>query len=128
MSAQPHQIEERTTSPYPDQKPGTSGLRKPVKTFEQKPNYTENFVQAILDSIDAKRLLVCGGDGRYYNREAIQLIVQICAANGVQRLVIGQNGIFSTPAVSAIIRRKHRLIDFNKITLIATFSFIRFEG
>jgi phosphoglucomutase len=97
-------IEKRSTSPFPDQKPGTSGLRKPVRTFQQLPNYTENFVQAILNSVEPKRLLVVGGDGRYFNPEAIQIIIRVCAANSVQKLVIGQDGILSTPAVSALIR------------------------
>lgn len=97
-------IEKRSTVAFADQKPGTSGLRKPTRTFEKCENYTENFVQAILNSIESKRLLVVGGDGRYFNLQAIQTIVRICAANGVQKLVIGQNGIFSTPAVSALIR------------------------
>ena len=83
---------------------GTSGLRKSVKTFVEKQNYTENFIQSILDSVDDKSLIICGGDGRYYLSDAISLIAQISAANGVQRLVIGQNGILSTPTVSSVIR------------------------
>lgn len=94
------------TSPFEGQKPGTSGLRKKVKVFQQ-PNYTENFVQCILscvgDSIRGSTLVV-GGDGRYFLKEAIQIIIKICAANGVSRLIIGQDGILSTPAVSSLIR------------------------
>lgn len=75
-----------------------------MKTFVEKPNYTENFIQSILNSIDDKSLIICGGDGRYYLSNAISLIAQISAANGVQRLVIGQNGILSTPTVSSVIR------------------------
>lgn len=94
------------TSPFEGQKPGTSGLRKKVKVFQQ-PNYTENFVQCILECVgDAIRgsTLVVGGDGRFFLKEAIQIIIKICAANGVSRLIIGQEGILSTPAVSSLIR------------------------
>jgi phosphoglucomutase len=95
------------TKPFAGQKPGTSGLRKKVKEFAE-PNYTENFVQCILDSVGESvvkgSLLVVGGDGRYFLKEAIELIIRISAANGVSRLLIGQNGILSTPAVSSLIR------------------------
>lgn len=70
------------TKPFDGQKPGTSGLRKPVKTFQQA-NYTENFIQSILDAIGEKSSLILGGDGRYFSKEAIQIIVAMCAANGV---------------------------------------------
>lgn len=97
-----------STKPFEGQKPGTSGLRKKVKVFAE-PNYTENFVQCILDSVGDSvikgSVLVVGGDGRYFLKEAIDLIIRICAANGVARLMIGQNGILSTPAVSSLIRR-----------------------
>ncbi|EEQ27907.1 Phosphoglucomutase-2 [Microsporum canis] len=95
-------------TPFPDQKAGTSGLRKKVTTFQQ-PNYTESFVTSILLSIPegAKdAFLVIGGDGRYYNTEAIQLIARIGAAYGVKKLLIGQNGILSTPAASHVIRKR----------------------
>ena len=93
------------TKPYADQKPGTSGLRKKVPEFQQT-NYVENFVQSIFDSLDgyAGKTLVVGGDGRYYNREAIQKVIRIAAANGFGKLVIGKGGILSTPAVSGLIR------------------------
>lgn len=95
------------TTPFEGQKPGTSGLRKKVKVFAE-PNYTENFVQSILDSVGESvirgSLLVVGGDGRYFLKEAIDLIIRISAANGVGRLIIGQNGVLSTPAVSSLIR------------------------
>ncbi|XP_078417441.1 phosphoglucomutase-1 [Cetorhinus maximus] len=98
------------TSPFGDQKPGTSGLRKRVAVFQSKTNYAENFIQCILAAAaePAERqsaVLVVGGDGRFYNKHVIQLIIQMSAANGIGRLVIGQNGILSTPAVSCIIRK-----------------------
>lgn len=94
------------TTPFQGQKPGTSGLRKTVETFTQ-PNYLENFVQAIFDCVPELRgsLLIVGGDGRYYNDVAIQIILRMAAANGVARVLVGQGGILSTPAVSAIIRK-----------------------
>lgn len=99
-------IEKIATSPFDGQKPGTSGLRKKVKTFEQ-PNYLENFVQSIFDCIDDLEncILVVGGDGRYHNDTAIQIIVKMAAAQGVGRLLIGRNGLLSTPAASCIIRK-----------------------
>ncbi len=94
------------TQPYQDQKPGTSGLRKKVKVFQQ-PHYLENFVQSIFDTLtvpDNATLLV-GGDGRYHNREAIQTIIRMAAANGFTRVLVGQRGILSTPASSHLIRK-----------------------
>ncbi|KAK9313616.1 hypothetical protein V1522DRAFT_410238 [Lipomyces starkeyi] len=96
------------TTIFEGQKPGTSGLRKKVTVFQQ-PNYTENFVQAILLSIPEgaeNATLVIGGDGRYYNTEVVQLIAKISAANGVAKLIIGQDGILSTPAASHVIRKR----------------------
>jgi len=94
------------TRPFPDQKPGTSGLRKKVPVFQQ-PHYLENFVQSIFDSIAAPRgaTLVLGGDGRYYNRQAIQIILKMAAANGIGRVMVGCGGILSTPAASCVIRK-----------------------
>jgi phosphoglucomutase len=99
-------IEIRKTTPYLDQKPGTSGLRKKVKVFLQ-PNYLENFVQSVLDVLGEVKgkTLVLGGDGRYYNREAMQTIIKMAAANGVGRMLIGQGGLLSTPAASCVIRK-----------------------
>ncbi len=96
------------SQPFSGQRPGTSGLRKKVKVFQQ-PGYLENFVQAIFDTQpDLKGgTLVVGGDGRYYNREAIQTILRMAAANGVARALVGRGGILSTPAASCIIR-KHK--------------------
>ena len=95
-----------STTPFSDQKPGTSGLRKSVPVFQQ-PHYLENFVQSIFDSLEGYKgqTIVLGGDGRYYNREAIQIILKIASANGVGRVLVGQGGIMSTPAASCIIRQ-----------------------
>lgn len=95
-----------TTQPFSDQKPGTSGLRKLVTVFQQ-PHYLENFVQAIFESIGdfAGQTLVLGGDGRFYNRQAVQIILKMAAANGFGRVKVGQGGILSTPATSAVIRK-----------------------
>lgn len=94
------------TRPFNDQKPGTSGLRKKVKVFQQ-PHYLENFVQSFFDTLTVPvgATLVVGGDGRYYNRRAIQTIIQMAAANGFVRVIVGQAGILSTPAASHIIRK-----------------------
>src|SRR6185369_16372371 len=90
---------------FQDQRLGTSGLRKKVKHFQQ-PHYLANFTQAIFDVIEAKgQTLVIGGDGRFYNSEAIDLILKIAAANGIGRVLVGQDGLLSTPAVSCIIRK-----------------------
>ncbi|KAL5492674.1 PGM2 [Sanghuangporus weigelae] len=102
MSAQ---VKEIPTKPYDGQKPGTSGLRKRVKVFQQE-HYTENFIQAIFDSVNAKgQTLVIGGDGRYLVPETVQTILKIGSANGVAKFLIGRNGILSTPAASNVIRK-----------------------
>jgi len=96
----------KETTPFAGQKPGTSGLRKKVKVFQQ-PHYLENFVQAVFDSIGdfQGQTLVVGGDGRYFNQDAIQIIINMAAANGFGRILVGQNGILSTPAASCVIRK-----------------------
>ncbi|MDQ6996121.1 MAG: alpha-D-glucose phosphate-specific phosphoglucomutase [Mariprofundus sp.] len=100
------QIEAVSTQPIEGQRPGTSGLRKKVKVFQQA-HYLENFVQSVFDSIGdfVGQTLVVGGDGRYYNREAIQVILKMAAANGFSKVLVGQGGILSTPAASAVIRK-----------------------
>jgi len=94
------------TTPYDDQKPGTSGLRKKVPVFQQA-RYVENFVQAIIDCIPdrAGTTLVLGGDGRFLNRQVVQTTLRIAAANGFARVLVGQGGLLSTPAASCVIRK-----------------------
>ena len=98
-------IQTVTTTPFTDQKPGTSGLRKKVRVFAQ-PHYAENFVQSVFDSLDGfeGKTLVLGGDGRYLNREVIQTVLKMAAANGFGRVLVGRGGILSTPAASRLIR------------------------
>ncbi|CAN1297218.1 Phosphoglucomutase, cytoplasmic [Linum perenne] len=97
------------SSPIDGQKPGTSGLRKKVKVFMQ-PHYLENFVQSTFNALTPEKVrgatLVVSGDGRYYSKEAIQIIIKMAAGNGVRRVWVGQNGLLSTPAVSAVIRER----------------------
>ena len=92
-----------STQPFDGQKPGTSGLRKKVPVFQQ-PRYLENFVQALFDTVPPVqgRTLVLGGDGRYFNRTAIQTILRMAAAHGYARVLVGRGGILSTPAASLI--------------------------
>ena len=94
------------TTPIAGQRPGTSGLRKKVAEFQQ-PGYLENFVQAIFNTLTdvAGQTMVLGGDGRYYNRQAIQVILRIAAAHGVGKVLVGQGGILSTPALSCVVRK-----------------------
>ncbi len=95
-----------STKPFDGQRPGTSGLRKKVTVFQQ-PHYAENFIQSIFDSLEgfAGKTLVIGGDGRYYNREVVQTAIRMAAANGFGRVIVGQNGLLSTPAASHLIRK-----------------------
>src|SRR5215211_7095165 len=98
------------TRSFPDQKPGTSGLRKRVTVFQQ-PRYVENFLQAIFDKVEERQgaTLVVGGDGRYLNREVVQTTLKMAAANGFGRVLVGRSGLLSTPAASCIIR-EHQAI------------------
>jgi phosphoglucomutase len=100
------QVQIIPTQAFSDQKPGTSGLRKKVKVFQQ-PNYLENFVQSFFDTlvVPVGATLVVGGDGRYHNRQATQTIIKMAAANGFSRVLVGQAGILSTPAASHVIRK-----------------------
>src|SRR5260370_15157795 len=109
------QIKTVATAPFRDQRPGTSGLRKKTREFMQ-PNYLANFVQSVFDAIRADSAedfsastLVVGGDGRYYNRSAIQTIVRIAAGNGFGRVLVAREGILSTPAMSAVFRPRKAL-------------------
>jgi phosphoglucomutase len=109
------QIKIQQSSPFSDQRPGTSGLRKKTKVFMQA-NYLENFVQAVFNAVKEKfnvdfsqETLVVGGDGRYYNRNAIQIILRLAVANGFKQIMVGKGGILSTPAMSAVIRRQQAL-------------------
>jgi phosphoglucomutase len=99
-------IQTVATTPFAGQRPGTSGLRKKVTEF-QTPGYLENFVEAIFLTLGdcSGRTLVVGGDGRYFNRDAIQTILHMAAAHGVARMLVGRGGILSTPAVSCVIRK-----------------------
>ncbi len=94
------------TKPFSGQRPGTSGLRKKVTVFQQT-HYLENFIQALFDNLDSPqgKTLVVGGDGRFYNKTAIQTIIKMAAANGFSKIIVGQNGLLSTPAASALIRK-----------------------
>ncbi|KAI8808657.1 hypothetical protein BJ742DRAFT_892953 [Cladochytrium replicatum] len=95
-------------TPFDGQKPGTSGLRKRVKVFRQS-HYTENFVQCILSSIpggSSGATLVVGGDGRFFSKDAIKIIIELAAGNGVKKVIVGKDGIMSTPAASNLIRKR----------------------
>src|SRR5712691_8226342 len=108
-------IQSIPTTPFPDQRPGTSGLRKKTRVFMQ-PHYLENFVQSVFNAVREEagadfrqETLVVGGDGRFYNRTAMNTILRLAAANGFGRVMVGRGGILSTPAVSAVIRRRAAL-------------------
>ena len=103
-------IKKISTRPFKDQRPGTSGLRKKVTTFQQ-PHYLQNFIQSIFDVIGEikGKAIVLGGDGRFHNQEALQIIIKMAAANGIGRTMVGLGGILSTPAASCVIR-KHNLL------------------
>jgi phosphoglucomutase len=95
------------TRPFEGQKPGTSGLRKKVQVFLE-PHYSENFIQSTFDAVGRHRgrTLVLGGDGRFHNREVIQTVLRMAAANGVGRVLLGRGGLLSTPAASHLIRKQ----------------------
>jgi len=95
------------TKAFDGQKPGTSGLRKKVQVFQQ-PHYLENFVQSIFDSLEGVegQTLVIGGDGRFHNDRAIQTIIKMAVASGFGNVLVGQGGLLSTPAASAVIRKR----------------------
>ncbi len=100
-------IQIKETRPIDGQKPGTSGLRKKTRTF-MEPHFLENYVQATFDGIGgiAGKTLILGGDGRFFNAQAIQVILRMACANGAARMVVGQNGVLSTPAASNLIRQR----------------------
>ena len=91
--------------PFSDQKPGTAGLRKKVAVVRQ-PHYLETYIQAVFNSLQLPKgsALVLGGDGRFYNSDAIQTIIKMAAANSISKLIIGKDGLLSTPAASNLIR------------------------
>jgi phosphoglucomutase len=96
-----------STTPFPDQKPGTSGLRKKVRIFQQ-PGYAENFIQSVFEEVPDRHgaTLVIGGDGRFLNDQVIQIAIRMAAANGFARVLVGQGGLLSTPAASNLIRQR----------------------
>src|SRR5205823_10159502 len=100
-------IQTIASTPFAGQRPGTSGLRKKVTEFQQ-PGYLENFVEAIFLTLGdcSGRTLVLGGDGRFFNREAVQIILRMAAAHGVAKVLVGRGAILSTPAVSCVIRKR----------------------
>lgn len=100
------QIKTVSSQPFSDQRPGTSGLRKRVSAFQQ-PHYLENFIQATFNALGGAKdkQVAIGGDGRFYNLEALQIIIRMAAANGIEKLFVGKSGILSTPAASCVIRK-----------------------
>eukprot|EP00928_Gymnodinium_smaydae_P059947 TRINITY_DN4343_c0_g3_i1.p1 TRINITY_DN4343_c0_g3~~TRINITY_DN4343_c0_g3_i1.p1 ORF type:complete len:694 (-),score=221.35 TRINITY_DN4343_c0_g3_i1:194-2275(-) len=119
-------VTDTKTAPIEGQKPGTSGLRKKTKVFMEK-NYLNNFVQAVFDALKADKVpveggtLVVSGDGRYWNKQAIQIIIKMAVANGVTTVWVGQDGLLSTPAASAVIRnREGGMVPFGGFILSAS--------
>ena len=114
----PPGIRNVASAPFADQRPGTSGLRKKTRVFMQ-PRYLENFVQAVFHTLNAdnaepavdfrQETLIVGGDGRYFNRQAIQTIIRMAVANGFKQVLVARGGLLSTPAMSAVIRRQGAL-------------------
>ncbi len=109
-SAEPAQIVVRLEAPFTDQKPGTSGLRKSSRQFEQ-PHYLESFVEAVFRTLPGVQggTLVLGGDGRYGNLRAINVILRMGAAHGLNKVILTTNGILSTPAASNLIRKRNAI-------------------
>ncbi|XP_061755406.1 phosphoglucomutase-1-like [Nerophis ophidion] len=109
MDSGPLRVSTVPTSPYPDQRPGADGLRRKVHIFRTRRNYLHNFIQSIFSSIDLRdrqgSTVVVGGDGRHFSQAAIQVVVQMAAANGVGRLIVGHNGLMSPAAGSCVIRK-----------------------
>ena len=113
------------TTPYSDQKPGTSGLRKKTKVFIEQPHYLQNFVQSLFNVINVKgKTLVLGGDGRYYNDQAIQIILKMAIANQAKEIIVGQNG-FMFVGVAYSTRLKKNPISSRNRWKIGTFFFLR---
>jgi len=112
-------IKKVSTSPYKDQHPGTSGLRKKTRVFMDNPGYTENFIQSVFNTLReepgidlSKESLAIGGDGRYLNPEVMQTILSMAVANGFGEILISRRGLISTPAMSAVIRQRKALGGF----------------
>ena len=105
--AQPTQRQVRLDAPFSDQKPGTSGLRKSSRQFEE-PHYLESFIEASLRTLPGVQggTLVLGGDGRYGNRRAIDVILRMGAAHGLSKVIVTTGGVLSTPAASNLIRQR----------------------
>jgi phosphoglucomutase len=122
-SSRHYKISSVPSTPFMDQNPGTSGLRKKVSHFRQK-NYIENFVQSIFLAHDKgefeNKSLVIGGDGRFYNNVATNIIIKISAANGIKKIIVAENGIMSTPAVSLLVRSQPANECFGAIILTAS--------
>lgn len=97
------------TKPIEGQKTGTSGLRKKTKVFSGD-NYLANWIQSLFNALGDEvkgKTIGLGGDGRYFNKEASQIILKLAAGNGVKKVIVGQDAIMATPAMSALIRQRH---------------------
>ncbi|KAK0141686.1 Phosphoglucomutase-1 [Merluccius polli] len=109
MEDGPLQVLTVATAPYPDQRPCSGGLRRRVGVFQGRRHYLHNFLQSVFSCIDLRDrqgcTVVVGGDGRFFNRTAMEVVVQMAAANGVGRLIVGCHGLMSTPAVSCAVRK-----------------------
>jgi phosphoglucomutase len=118
-----HTIQDIETTPFSDQNPGTSGLRKKVTVYQQK-HYIENFTQSIFNAHSNEeyqgKSLVVGGDGRYYNDAAINIIIRVAVANGITKIILAENGIMSTPAMSMLVRVQPQGSCFGAVILTAS--------